>query len=187
MEEIWKPIQGFGNAYEVSSFGRVRSLPRKYRSDAGVLVNKPGKELRGGHDRLGYVLVRLNYNGLGKTEKVHRLVAEAFIPNPQNKKTVNHIDGNRANNHVDNLEWATQGENMMHSYRELGRPRNGGRHKVMVVCVETGEIFNSITEAAEAKGVKKANLHAVISPNSYKKTCGGFRWKKYSANERHIQ
>lgn len=106
MKECWVPIKGFEFLYEISSFGKVRSLT------TGKLIKSfTSKGTR------GYVNVYL-YNGHNKkvTKKLHRLLAEAFIINPDNKQEVNHIDSNRSNNSLDNLEWVTPKENVRHSW-----------------------------------------------------------------------
>ena len=102
-EEIWRDISGYEGHYQVSNFGRVKSFHK------GGRILKPGLVL-------GYLKVSLNSGGKVAQRKVHRLVAEAFIPNPNGKPEVNHIDGNPRNNHVDNLEWCTQLENIRHAY-----------------------------------------------------------------------
>lgn len=114
MEEIWKDIEGFEGFYQISNLGRVKSLggwcgtaKRKEKIRSTSLT----------HD--GYVKVRLIHQGKDKTMRVHRLVAEAFIPNLEGKDTVNHIDGNKLNNSVLNLEWTDRTEQMLHAY-DLG-------------------------------------------------------------------
>lgn len=118
MEELWKDIKGFEGAYQISNKGRVRSIPRK-----GTRKN----EIRSISYTLdGYAKVRMIYKGKDKTARVHRLVAEAFIPNIDGKETVNHIDGNKKNNCVDNLEWADRHEQMKHAYQNnLKKPMIG--------------------------------------------------------------
>lgn len=102
--ELWKDVNGYEGLYQVSNQGRVKSI----RS------NKIHKK-RLTHD--GYVKATLTVNYKSKDFRVHRLVAEHFIPNPESKETVNHIDGNKENNNMDNLEWATRSEQNLHSYK----------------------------------------------------------------------
>lgn len=112
MKEEWKDIKGYEGFYQISNHGRVKSLggwcgtvKRKEKIRSTSLT----------YD--GYEKVRLIHQGKDKTMRVHRLVAEAFIPNPENKDTVNHIDGNKRNNIVSNLEWVDRSEQMTHAYR----------------------------------------------------------------------
>ena len=112
MQEIWKDVVGFEGLYKVSNFGNVISTRRNYSKGTWYL-----KPFYNG----GYLRVSLVVNCKKKSFLVHRLVAEAFIPNPDNRDTVNHIDGCKTNNHVENLEWTTPSENQIHLVK-------GGRH-----------------------------------------------------------
>lgn len=119
MKEIWKPIKDFEGLYEVSTLGNVRSIDRTIKSwnghkDIDVLFK--GKILKQ-HITRGYMAVGLCKNGKMQNIQVHRLVAKTFIPNLNNKPQVNHIDGNKHNNKVENLEWCSSSENVKHSYR----------------------------------------------------------------------
>ena len=96
--QIWKDIEGYKGHYQISNYGNVRSL-------------KKDAFLRKCAYLKGYKIISLWKNGIGKMFRVHRLVAAAFIPNPENKPCVDHIDGDRANNHADNLRWVTAKEN----------------------------------------------------------------------------
>lgn len=108
--EIWKPIKNYEELYEVSSLGRVRSLDRETIDSMGRKQYFKGKVLKPQYDRYGYLYVPLNKSGKKKF-KVHRLVAEAFIPNPDNKPCVDHINTNKEDNSVENLRWVTEKEN----------------------------------------------------------------------------
>ena len=124
--------------YDISKEGYVKN-------------NKTGCILKSTDDSRGYPAVTIfDDDGKQHTKNVHRLVAETFIPNPEDKRTVNHIDGNKRNNHISNLEWSTIGENLKHAYRNglKRRPENAGSPKRKVRIVETGEIFDSIGDCA---------------------------------------
>lgn len=108
MQEVWKDIAGYEGLYQVSNFGRVKSTPRA-RTKGGLL--KPQ------HDRKGYIVFGLCKNGRNRMLKAHRLVAEAFIPNPGNLPEVNHKDEDKANNCADNLEWCTTPYNINYGTR----------------------------------------------------------------------
>lgn len=165
MNISWRPVLEYEDRYAVSNTGDVRNI-------------KSGRLLSQWGDKSGYMRVALFRGGCGRQFYVHRLVADAFIPKGSGKLEINHINGDKADNNVSNLEWCTKSDNQKHSYRVLGRKWNAGRPRVKVMCVETGECFDSIVAAARAKSVDSRNLHAVLSPRSYKRTCGGFHWIK---------
>lgn len=133
MTEIWKDIKGYEGLYQVSNLGRVKSLDivdrlgRKHKSNIKY-QNDNGN---------GYLIVNLKHNGKQKNHLVHRLVAEAFIENPENKKEVNHIDGDKLNNRVDNLEWVSRSENLKHAFK-LGLNKNlkGINHPKFKLTIE---------------------------------------------------
>ena len=102
--EIWKDIKGYEGLYQISNLGRVKSLPRQ-KTKGGILKQFSTE----------YLVVSMVENGKIKKIKVHRLVAETFIPNPNNLPQVNHIDGNKFNNNMNNLEWVTSKENIIHA------------------------------------------------------------------------
>lgn len=159
-KEIWKRIKSAPD-YEVSNYGRIKS----YKWDK---IN--GRLIKAKIDWGGYAKVQLPniYTG------VHRLVAQAFIPNPLNKPCVNHIDENKLNNHVSNLEWVTYKENNNYGTRTKRSIRFNKKKKgKKVKCIETGKIYNSITEAMEETG--STNIGTVCK--GCMKTSGGFHWE----------
>ncbi len=151
-EEIWKDVVGHEHNYMVSNMGRVKSKTRVNQSDRWGHCTFIGKVFKHKIDKDGYPHVGLRTNKIKKYPPIHRLVATAFIPNPENKKTVNHKNGIKTDNRVVNLEWATHQENTAHAYATkllVGVSRFGADNWVSkkVVNTKTGVIFNSIKEA----------------------------------------
>lgn len=139
MTERWKDIPGYEGFYQVSDLGRVRRT-------------KSGRVLKPHYNGHGYIQALLSKRGERKHKAVHRLVASAFIPNPEGKPQINHKNGVKSDNTVSNLEWCTASENLTHRHRVLGLP--GCRSK-KVVCLETGVVYPSAKAAAEAIGVNR--------------------------------
>lgn len=127
-KEIWRPIPDFPD-YEVSNLGRVKSLDRFINQKCNSKALRKGKVLKQHKNRDGYLVVPLTKNNKSKNFLVHRLVAKTFIINPQNMREINHIDGNKENNNVNNLCWCTRSENIKHAYMTgLEQPKCGTEH-----------------------------------------------------------
>lgn len=152
MEEEWRPIKGYEGLYEVSNMGRVKSL---YTSQSIILKQSMSTN--------GYIKVNLSKDGTRNTKWVHRLVATAFIRNPNNYEVVNHKDCNKKNNTVDNLEWCTSSYNTKHAYLN-GLINMDAQRKSVILYKRYGE-YKSITEASEALGVSKCGLSHAIHKN----------------------
>lgn len=178
MKEEWRDVVGYEGKYQVSNFGRIKSLPYKieYINKYGnktTTTNRPQllhptRVGRGWENGDGYLSVPLS----GNRRLVHRLVAEAFIPNPKKKPQVNHIDGDKHNNHISNLEWCSREENMQHAMYKL-RHFGGTFPAKKTLCVETGEIFESTSAAARAKGLDRRTLSSALQRQ---RAYGGYTW-----------
>lgn len=191
-KEVWRAIEGYEGLYEVSNMGRVKSvdrvLPHKKHGtwhirERILKQNWTGKDK--GVD--GYLFVFL-HSGHGEQRifRVHRLVAEAFVPRIPGKDVVNHIDCDRSNNHADNLEWCTNMENTTHAW-EHGRCENIGKYQRRpVINLDTGERFESIRAAAKAYHLTDGSINAAVIGDCA--TSAGFRWQyedEYNAGKEH--
>lgn len=149
MSEIWHPCAGFETHYEVSSLGNVRSVERMVNNRLNNGLRKsPSKLLKQGKSKSGYLIVSFCVDGVKSNQTVHRLVARAFIENQSNKPQVNHKDGNKHNNNVENLEWATVSENAKHAYRVL----NAFHYKRNIKIELNAKVEAQAAEIATLKG-----------------------------------
>lgn len=178
--EIWKDVVGYEGLYQTSNLGRIK--------------NYKGKIMALFDDGHGYLHLSLYKNGYGKNFKVHRIVASAFIDNPELKKTVNHIDGNKKNNNVENLEWATYSENHKHAYR-IGlkvvsdkqracasitgtRTCDVNRPRTPVIAMLDGKEVKTYKSAHEAERDTKASATVIIRCCKGKaKHSGDYEWR----------
>ena len=168
MEEIWKDIEGYEGFYQVSNHGRVKSLDRYVKHSTNHVRFCKGKELYISGGKSSYPSVVLYKHGTKpKQFQVHRLVAQAFVPNLENKPAVNHIDGDKSNNIADNLEWVTYSENTNHAIQlGLFDPRLSNlinrqaieKRMVTIHCVETGVEYLGYAEAAKATGLSSESI-----------------------------
>lgn len=198
-KEIWKPIVGYEGLYEVSNKGRIRSLPFKY-SQCKILKLVPREN--------GYLFLTLSKNRVQKAHSVHRLVAMAFIPNPEKKPTVNHKNEIRTDNRVENLEWATYyeqnhyGTRSQKAKRSLKRTYNTPQMKEMFSLrqkknksgsadgkriVQLDKSFNfinewkSITQASDTLGIHRSCISMCLTGRT--SSSGGYRWMYFKDYE----
>lgn len=149
--EIWQPLKGYELLFEISTEGRIRSVAKKTQNRWGWYI-KPGKPLRPSVDDKGYLKIRLWRSADDfYSYRVHRLVAEQFIPNPNQYDQVNHIDGNKANNAVNNLEWCNNSLNQLHANAtglRKGSPKGRDNHMSKTVLhLLSGVYYDSAREA----------------------------------------
>lgn len=179
MQEIWKSLKGIvelGDYYEVSNLGRVRSIDRKVNSRNGKRLVK-GKILKQQVDKYGYMRVHCYMNNKSKQYQVHRLVALSFISNPDNKPQVNHKDGNKQNNRVDNLEWSTNKENVKHAFSIGLKEGIKGEENVNAKLTENDvvDIYNlyktnkySMKDLADKFNTSETNVYDIVNRKRWK-------------------
>lgn len=177
MQEVWNKIYSWDD-YEISTYGRIRSF--KGRSQP--------KMLKQAYSERGYSSVSLCVLSVKTMFRIHRLVAETFIQNPENKSEVNHIDGNPKNNNVENLEWCTPSENMKHSYHVLGNTNVPSRTGTKgVLCPNSKKVIQSDLNGNFVKSwdsmmdvYRETGIHFAGISNACigkAKTAGGFKWQ----------
>lgn len=187
MEEVWKDIQGC-KGYQISNFGRVKSVFRKVNNKNGSRSVRE-RILKTYSKNNGYEEISLN----NKRFRVHRLVAESFIPNPENKRFIDHINTIKTDNRVENLRWVTQSENNnnqltiekirkamtgLRCHEETKKAKSEKAIKQPIKCVETGVIYNSIKECWRITGLDRGHISQVC--RGLRKSCGGFHWEYYN-------
>lgn len=165
MEE-WRDIPDYEGLYQISNLGRVRSLER-FRQNHSKIQLTPEKIKATRRDSQGYLLLDLYKNNKQKTIRVHQLVAIVFIENSENKKTVNHIDGNKSNNNANNLEWASHKEQNIHFYKNGLKSKSNidksvkamnSKSSKRVKCLNNQKEYESASEAARTIGISPSLL-----------------------------
>ena len=179
MREIWKDIPGYEGMYQISNFGRVKSLEREVNIkllNIGWAKRKVPELIRKQTVyKNGYAGIQLHKQQRVRLHLIHRLVAQAFIPNPGGKPEVNHKNGDKLDNCIDNLEWVTASENEQHSRKVLGNVCGNAPRRVR--CVETGIEYNSMADAGRANGTKAGAISSVANHIYGHKTAGGLHWE----------
>lgn len=180
MNEIWKDIKGYEGFYQISNTGKIKSLERLVPSKIKGTYQKIKEKIRKTSiTTAGYEYVVLAKNGKNKTLLVHRLVAETFIDNPNNKKCVNHKDENKSNNSVENLEWCDYEYNNTYKNIHLRRNTDNINRKIIQYDLDMHEIkrWDKIIEAAKYYNAKAANI--IKCCKGERTHCCGFKWRYY--------
>lgn len=185
MEEIWKNIKNYENLYQVSNLGNVRSKTHTRingKKKTQLCVSK-GRLLIPGKDSNGYMIVVLSKNGKTKSYRVHRLVAETFIPNVNNFRCVNHKDENKQNNCINNLEWCNHKYNNNYGTKPQ-RISKANSKKVIQYDKKYNfiKLWDSITEAEKNLKKKRAGVNISACCKLKNKTAYGFIWRYANAN-----
>lgn len=166
MQEIWKDIKGFEGLYQISNLGNVKSF---YKGRTYIKKCTLGSR--------GYLFVNLSKNKKNKAFRVHRLVAKEFLPNPNNYLEVNHRNGNKLNNCVDNLEWCSRSYNVSHAWKN--KLNKGASKKVLQYDLHNNLIaeFISSSEASRVLHINGGNIRACCNHSYRHKTAGGYIWR----------
>lgn len=178
----WTTVKGFSD-YEVTKCGRIRKKDTFINVDGWKPYFRKGKELKFTYDKDGYLKTALRKDGKRYYLRVHRIVANTFIPNPHNHPVVNHKNGIKDDNAVENLEWCSFSYNTKHGFDVLGRDGQNGGQNIPVIKIDPdtgGEIqrFDSMVEAGENVGVTNITISACV--NGRLRTAGGFKWIRAS-------
>lgn len=171
--EQWRPIDGYEGLYEISNLGRIKSTYRQGCTTKFLKISNNGN---------GYMMVRLCKNGKAKKFFLHRLLAKAFISNPENKPQVNHINENPSDNRLENLEWVTQKENNNHGSHNLNMAislRSGKARKVVQYDLKGNELrrFDFLKEAAQFVGGNSINISRAARNVRNRETAYGYKWR----------
>ena len=176
MEEIWKPIKDYEKYYEVSNLGRIKRLPRIQIYPDGHTQLLKEKILKGSTTTWGYLQVSLTKDGKRIKKHIHTLVAEAFIPNPNNLSEVNHKDYNKENNYVDNLEWCTHNANMQDMFEHYNIKIHYKKYCIdcnkelysdkCTRCIKCSNIINNKNKAKVKNRPDRETLKQLIRNNS---------------------
>jgi hypothetical protein len=180
--ETWKTIPNTNDLYEISDLGRVKSLSREWKSGrGGGIVRIQDRYIKPHTHELGYIYVSVRYNKKTKLYFVHRLIAEAFIPNSLGKPNINHKNGAKWDNRIENLEWCTQSENVQHSFDNgfqipswLGKKGKNHHSSKPIKCIENNKMYSCAVDAAKELKINPCHISEVCKGK--RKTVGGYKF-----------
>lgn len=178
MEENWKDIKGYEGLYQVSNFGRIKSINRTINHNKGNgnrILN--GRILKCWYDKNNYARISLSKNGKVTKYLVHYITASTFIPNPDNKPCIDHIDTNPSNNNVENLRWCTQKENCNNPITKIKMRKNSSCSKPVLQFSKEGELikkWDSTMDIQRELGISNTCISYCCTGKN--KTARGFKW-----------
>jgi len=174
--EIWKDIKDYEGIYQVSNLGRIKSISR-VKWNRFQFINVEEKILKTSIHKTGYINIQLSKNSVSKNFSLHRLIAECFIENPEKKPCINHINGKKEDNSIDNLEWSTYSENNLHARKSgLNKISMRQRESAKKLCskivlnLETGIFYDTIQAAAASYNVSGKKAYIFIKTKNNLKT-----------------
>ena len=175
LRKLWHSVRGYEGLYQVSNFGEIKSLSRwKHLPNGKYTVSKEKLLSPAQIGKDGYKFVYLTVDGRSKRFYVHRIVAEAFLPNPNRLPFVNHLNGIKFDNRPENLEWCSRSENTKHAARVLGV----GNTRKIAQYDKRGNYIRTWANAYQVQeelGINHGNINSCV--NKHRKTAGGYRWE----------
>ena len=178
MKEMWKTIPGYEGEYEASTFGMVRSVDRIILKGKRHVPSRVRGQIISPYKRSdGYLRVDMSKHGVRRHEKLHSIIARTFIPNPEHKSTVNHIDENKLNNTVENLEWMTNEENVNYGTRIQRVKEKYGHSIIRISPSHHIESFLTLHDAESKTGIHRQSIAYAIKNKTLLK---GYRWERVS-------
>ena len=193
MQEIWKEIKGYEKLYAISNFGNVKSLKKSwitynYKSKTHYTITTEERILKPSISKCGYKQINLSKNDKKSGKLIHRLVAETFIPNIDNKKCVNHKDGNKLNNNVENLEWCTYKENSIHAWKNnlqksYLKGKYGKSHNLSKSVIQYDlkgnfiKEWDCISDVTRELKIDSGRITKCCKKQKYCHSAGGYKWE----------
>ena len=177
--EIWKNINGYEGYYQVSNYGKIKTFNAYHHKGKEMICI--GRKLNN-----GYIGFSLQKEKIIKQELVHRLVAKAFIPNPENKKVINHINGIKNDNRVENLEWCTQKENINHSIKTGLSTKKFTPFVGINIKTREKIYFENIEDASVFVKGNRSNIHKCLQKKNNRVIAYGYTWEYLHISHNHI-
>ena len=195
-DEIWKDIPGYEGLYQASNLGRIKSLER-FKKNYSKLQKVESKIITQQLNWKGYCVATLSKNSKTFRTNVHIFIAKTFIDNPENKKTVNHKNGIKTDNYIENLEWNTHSENHKHAfktglrnasipYSKAGKPEKYPNSKTIYQYDLQGNFIKewvSVQKISKQLGLLEKSIRCCCNHKYGYKTCGGFKWEYYDTRK----